>query len=82
MNTLLKWLKENNIEYYIEDWGIVKPSLKNVFFIYDNKAIVFTFQLNDKGKIKHGNYFVENIETKIQGYTKSIKKAIEMIDEI
>ena len=82
MNTLLKWLNKNDIEYYTEDWGIIKPSLKNVFFVYNNKAIVFTFRLNDKGEIKHGSYFVENIETRIQGYEKTIKKAIEMIDEI
>ena len=82
MNTLLKWLKENNIEYYIEDWGILKPSLRNVFFVYNNKSIVFTFKLNDEGKIKTGAYFVENIEKRIQGYEKTIKKAIEMIDEI
>ena len=82
MNTLLKWLNENNIEYYIKDWGIIKPSLRNLYFIYNNKAVVFTFILNDKGGIKYGDYFVENIETGIQGYTKNIKKAVEMIDEI
>lgn len=80
MKTFIKWLNESGIEYYIEEWGIGEaPLLKNVFFIYNNKALKVSFRIDNKGNIEYGNYFIEDIESGLETYVKTVKKIIDVI---